>query len=125
MTRGTKPAPARDTDEQHTDTYARDGSPRHDHADAGPDIGILITIRSLMPNLAPVERRVAQAVLDDPAGVAWRNISELARSCGTSATSVVRFCRAIGLRGYPELRLALAGAVAHDDESPRLAGMVT
>jgi DNA-binding MurR/RpiR family transcriptional regulator len=83
----------------------------------GPDIGILITIRSLLPNLAPVERRVAQAVLDDPAGVAWRNISELASSCGTSATSVVRFCRAIGLRGYPELRLALAGAVAHDDKS--------
>ena len=54
-------------------------------------------------------------MLDDPAGVAWRSISELARSCGTSATSVVRFCRAIGLRGYPELRLALAGAVAHDD----------
>ena len=83
----------------------------------GPDldVGILITIRSLLPNLAPVEQRVAQAVLDDPGGVAWRSISELARSCGTSATSVVRFCRAVGLRGYPELRLALAGAVAHDD----------
>ena len=83
--------------------------------DPGPDIRILITIRSLLPNLAPVERRVAQAVLDDPQGMAWRSIPELARECGTSATSVVRFCRAIGLRGYPELRLALAGAVAHDD----------
>ena len=88
-----------------------------EHQDRAPDLGILITIRSLLPNLAPVERRVAQAVLDDPAGVAWRNISELASSCGTSATSVVRFCRAIGLRGYPELRLALAGATAHDDSS--------
>jgi DNA-binding MurR/RpiR family transcriptional regulator len=83
--------------------------------DQGPDIGVLVTIRSLLPNLAPVERRVAQAVLDDPQGVAWRSISELARTCGTSATSVVRFCRAIGLRGYPDLRLALAGAVARDD----------
>ena len=82
--------------------------------DPGPAIGILVTIRSLLPNLAPVERRVALAVLDDPQGVAWGSISELARACGTSATSVVRFCRAIGLRGYPELRLALAGAVARD-----------
>jgi DNA-binding MurR/RpiR family transcriptional regulator len=81
----------------------------------GPDVGILVTIRSLLPNLAPVERRVAQAVLEDPQGVAWRSISELARACGTSATSVVRFCRAIGLRGYPDLRLALAGAVARHD----------
>jgi DNA-binding MurR/RpiR family transcriptional regulator len=88
---------------------------QQERPDQGPDIGILVTIRSLLPNLAPVERRVAQAVLDDPQGVAWRSISELARSCGTSATSVVRFCRAIGLRGYPDLRLALAGAVARDD----------
>jgi len=86
-----------------------------------PDVGILITIRSLLPNLAPVEQRVAQAVLDDPGGVAWRSISELAQSCGTSATSVVRFCRAIGLKGYPELRLALAGAVAHDDAAAMVA----
>jgi DNA-binding MurR/RpiR family transcriptional regulator len=85
-------------------------------APPGPDPGILITIRSLLPSLAPVELRVAQAVLDDPAGVAWRSISELAGACGTSATSVVRFCRAVGLRGYPDLRLALAGAVAHEDE---------
>ena len=83
--------------------------------DQGHDVGILVTIRALLPNLAPVERRVAHMVLDDPAGVAWRSISELASSCGTSATSVVRFCRAVGLRGYPELRLALAGAVAYDD----------
>jgi len=87
----------------------------------GSDIGILVTIRSLLPSLAPVERRVAHAVLDDPQGVAWRSISELARTCGTSATSVVRFCRAIGLRGYPDLRLALAGAVARDDATPAAA----
>src|SRR6201994_3303106 len=79
-------------------------------AATGAEPGILITIRSLLPSLAPVEQRVAQAVLDDPAGVAWRSISELASACGTSATSVVRFCRAVGLRGYPDLRLALGGA---------------
>jgi len=98
-----------------TSRQRRRGPARPDPGGTAPDVGVLVQIRSLLPNLAPVEQRVAQAVLDDPAGVAWRSISELARSCGTSATSVVRFCRAIGLRGYPELRLALAGAVAHDD----------
>ena len=95
-------------------------SPHESEPHRGPDPGILITIRSLLPDLAPVEQRVAQAVLDDPGGVAWRSISELARTCGTSATSVVRFCRAIGLRGYPELRLALAGAVAHGGGADRI-----
>jgi DNA-binding MurR/RpiR family transcriptional regulator len=98
----------------------RPRSPQESEPHRGPDPGILITIRSLLPDLAPVERRVAQAVLDDPGGVAWRSISELARTCGTSATSVVRFCRAIGLRGYPDLRLALAGAVAHDGAADRI-----
>lgn len=93
----------------------RKDQPGREQGDAGPDGGILVTIRSLLPDLAPAEQRVAQAILDDPVGVAWRTISELSQSCGTSATSVVRFCRAVGLRGYPELRLALAGAVAQDD----------
>ena len=93
---------------------ARQQQARPGQGAGGQDGGILITIRSLLPDLAPVEQRVAQAVLDDPGGVAWRSISELARSCGTSATSVVRFCRTVGLRGYPELRLALAQAVAQD-----------
>src|SRR6201992_1514114 len=81
----------------------------------GMDVGVLVTIRSLLPNLAPVERRVAQAGRADPGGAPRQSISELSRSCGTSATTVVRFCRAVGLRGYPELRLALAAAVATDD----------
>ena len=74
---------------------------------------ILVTIRALLPNLAPVERRVAQQVLSHPAGTAMQSISELAQACETSATTVVRFCRSIGLRGYPELRLALAAAAGH------------
>ena len=84
---------------------------------AAPDAGddILVTVRALLPNLAPVEQRVARQVLADPFGTAMQAISELATVCDTSATTVVRFCRAIGLRGYPELRIALAAAAAHAD----------
>src|SRR5215813_7878503 len=78
---------------------------------AGADI--LVTIRALLPDLAPVEQRVAQQVVKDPFGTAMQSISELARSCDTSGTTVVRFCRALGLRGYPELRIALAASAAN------------
>ncbi len=82
---------------------------------SGPDASddILVTVRALLPNLAPVEQRVARQVLADPFGTARQAISELAALCDTSATTVVRFCRAVGLRGYPELRIALAAAAAH------------
>jgi DNA-binding MurR/RpiR family transcriptional regulator len=84
---------------------------------AAPEAGddILVTVRALLPNLAPVEQRVARQVLADPFGTAMQAISELAALCDTSATTVVRFCRAVGLRGYPELRIALAAAAAQAD----------
>ncbi len=72
----------------------------------------LVRIRSLMPDLAPAEQRVATAVLANPALVARRSITELAGSAATSETTVIRFCKAIGLRGYPELRIALAADAA-------------
>jgi DNA-binding MurR/RpiR family transcriptional regulator len=67
-------------------------------------------VRALTPNLAPAEQRVAAAVVDDPAGVSAKTISALAAACRTSGTTVIRFCRAMGFPGYPELRLALAAA---------------
>ena len=79
---------------------------------AAPSADILVVLRAAVPNLAPAERRVADAVLADPAGSAMQTISRLARTCTVSETTVIRFCRTIGLRGYPELRLALAAAVS-------------
>lgn len=68
----------------------------------------MVRVRSLLPSLAPAQRRVGQRLVDDPAGVASSSISDLARSCGTSETTVLRFCRAVGFASYPELRLRLA-----------------
>jgi DNA-binding MurR/RpiR family transcriptional regulator len=71
-------------------------------------------VRALAPSLAPAERRVAQAILTDPAGVVERTITEIAAYCTTSETTVVRFCRSAGFKGYPELRLALAGELGRE-----------
>lgn len=73
-----------------------------------PPASVLVRIRGLLPSLAPAARRVAEAVLADPAKVAGSSITALARECATSETTVVRFCRAAGFSGYPELRLSLA-----------------
>lgn len=78
----------------------------------GDDSSPLVRIRSLLPGLARAEQRVAHVVLDNPASVAHRSITEVAESAGTSETTVTRFCKAIGVGGYPELRLALAAATA-------------
>ncbi len=80
-------------------------------ADASP----LVRIRSLLPGLARAEQRVAKVVLEDPAAVARRSITEVALAANTSETTVTRFCKAVGVGGYPQLRIALAADTARTE----------
>lgn len=80
-----------------------------------PGRGVLIAIRASLPTLRPAERRVAEAVLDDPAAAAGRSISALAALCSTSGATVLRFCHAVGYRHYPDLRLALARETGREE----------
>lgn len=71
-------------------------------------------VRSLRAGMAPAERRVADVVLGAPSEAVAKTITELAEACRTSETTVIRFCRTVGFRGYPELRLALATELGRD-----------
>lgn len=82
-----------------------------EHSESSP----LVRIRSLLPGLARAEQRVAKVVLDNPSTVARRSITEVAEAAGTSETTVTRFCKAIGVGGYPELRIALAADTARTE----------
>ena len=66
----------------------------------------VVRIRALLPSLAPAAPacRPSTSWPIRPA-VAGLTITELSEACGVSETSTVRFCRAIGFRGYSGLRL--------------------
>ncbi|NED97979.1 MurR/RpiR family transcriptional regulator [Phytoactinopolyspora alkaliphila] len=85
-----------------------------DAASRGWSGGVRQHVRALVPTLAPAERRVAEALLADPSVVVEKTITEVAQACQTSETTVVRFCRTAGFRGYPELRLAVATELGRD-----------
>lgn len=74
---------------------------------------LLVRLRGLRPSLSPAEERVAEQVLADARAAAGLTISELALAARTSETTVLRFCKRLGLPGYPQLRLALAEESAH------------
>jgi DNA-binding MurR/RpiR family transcriptional regulator len=74
--------------------------------DAPPNL--LRMIQGLLPELQGAVRRVAEQVTNDPLGSAGSTMVELAERSGVSAATVTRLCRALGLSGYPELRLGLA-----------------
>jgi DNA-binding MurR/RpiR family transcriptional regulator len=69
---------------------------------------VLVTLRGIVPTLVPSLQRVAERILDDPSRAAAETISELARGATTSEATVLRLCRQLGIRGYRELRVALA-----------------
>ncbi|WP_306208432.1 MurR/RpiR family transcriptional regulator [Actinoplanes sp. RD1] len=70
--------------------------------------GVLLRVRTLLPEFTGALQRVAEQVLSDPAGASRATIVELAERSGTSPATVTRFCRALGFEGYSELRLGIA-----------------
>lgn len=79
-----------------------------DTARPAGDESVLTRIRSVLPELPAALQRVGEQVLSAPAVVARATILETAERSGTSAATVTRFCRALGLPGYSDLRLAMA-----------------
>ena len=74
-----------------------------------------VRARGLLPSLSPAERRVAQVIIDEAATASRLTISDLAARARSSETTVIRFCRAMGFSGYPELRLTLAAEAGRAD----------
>lgn len=61
-----------------------------------------------LDDLRNSERKVARYVLESPDQVIYHSISELAENAGTSEPTVLRFCRALGFKGYQDLKIQLA-----------------
>ena len=80
--------------------------------------GLIIAINGLLPSLSPAEQRVARLVVADPAEAARRTITDLANAAETSEATVIRFCRSVGMDGYPQLRIRLAAEAARRIDPP-------
>ncbi|MDN4613684.1 MurR/RpiR family transcriptional regulator [Leifsonia sp. F6_8S_P_1B] len=77
-------------------------------------MSIQTNIQAHVESFPPTMRRVADAILERPQIVLENTITEFARACDTSEASIVRFCRSLGLTGYPQLRLQLASELGKE-----------
>ena len=68
----------------------------------------LLRVQGVLATLPPSEQRVAVCVLEHPRKVVQSTITDLARECEVSESTVVRFCKSLGLDGYKEFRIAIA-----------------
>ncbi len=70
--------------------------------------GCLLRIKGAIEVFKPAERAVAEYVLTHPEEVMHMSISEAARDMEVGESTVIRFCRALGYKGYQEFKLRLA-----------------
>ncbi|MEU7869442.1 MurR/RpiR family transcriptional regulator [Dactylosporangium sp. NPDC049140] len=92
--------------------------------DEARQVSTAVKIRGLLPSLSRAEQRVGRIIIEEAATAAQMTITELAKRAATSETTVIRFCRAIGVSGYPELRLKLAAEAGRvqDDQAQEAVG---
>ncbi|HET6530982.1 MAG TPA: MurR/RpiR family transcriptional regulator [Actinoplanes sp.] len=70
--------------------------------------GLLERLRIEGPTLPEALARIAAVITGDPESVAHASIVDLAERTGTSTATVTRFSRALGFKGYANLRVAIA-----------------
>jgi DNA-binding MurR/RpiR family transcriptional regulator len=68
----------------------------------------LLVISSIYSSLTKTEKKVADSVLSDPEEAVLSTVTDLSEKAGVGETSVIRFCRKLGFRGYHEFKLTLA-----------------
>lgn len=70
-------------------------------------------IGSIHSSLTKAEKKVADVVLANPEEAVMATVTDLAEQAGVGETSVIRFCRKLGFRGYHEFKLSIAQHVAN------------
>jgi RpiR family carbohydrate utilization transcriptional regulator len=79
---------------------------------------LLLTIRTLLPNLNEQEQKVGQYVLEHAAEVIHLAVSEMALRCGVSDATVFRFAKKVGTEGYQNFKILLAQELASSTATP-------
>jgi DNA-binding MurR/RpiR family transcriptional regulator len=77
----------------------------------------LIRIRSERDRMSAIERRIADYLLENAHLLRDYSSQRLADALGISQSSVVKFSQKLGFKGYPDLKLSVAQALARSTGS--------
>lgn len=83
------------------------------------DRNFILKIQASYNQLTKAEKKVADFVLKNPKKVLLMSITDLADSCEVGDTSVYRFCRTMGLKGYQEFKMKLSLSQGANDTELR------
>ena len=85
----------------------------------GETPGSVVTLLCSGMHFFNAEKRIADCVLEDTAGVAAMTSAELAHCSSTSEATVTRLCHKLGFESYRKFQLALARDVMEQQEAEK------
>jgi DNA-binding MurR/RpiR family transcriptional regulator len=71
----------------------------------------LVSVRTLYPKFSVTERKIADYILKNPNKIIHSSINQLAEDLDVADSTVFRFCKRIGYKGYQAMKIALASEV--------------
>jgi RpiR family transcriptional regulator, carbohydrate utilization regulator len=71
----------------------------------------LASIRSHYPQFSVTEKKIADYILENPTEIIHSTINGLAEDLGVADSTVFRFCKRIGFKGYQAMKIALASEI--------------
>ena len=79
-------------------------------------MGMLTEIQHKLDELPPIQKKIAEYIIQNPKEVVRMSISHLARQSGAkSEASIVKFYRGLGFSGYHDFKVTLATEIAGRD----------
>lgn len=78
------------------------------------NIDLFSQIKTMYNAFSNAEKKVADYLLKNYQDVMYMSITDLADACSVGESSVFRFCKSIGLKGYQELKIRIAHSVSHN-----------
>jgi DNA-binding MurR/RpiR family transcriptional regulator len=71
--------------------------------------GGLVRLKEMYQELNPSEQKAASYILQQPERMIELSIAQLAEESGSSQAAIVRLCKSMGVKGYQDLKLKVAG----------------
>ncbi|SFB32490.1 transcriptional regulator, RpiR family [Lentibacillus halodurans] len=78
--------------------------------------GGLTILREMVHTLPPSEKKLAQHILENPEESIMLTALALGEKSGTSSAAVIRLCKSLGLDGFQELKIRVAGDLQEQAE---------
>lgn len=86
---------------------------------------LLLKIRTKYQSLTEAAKRVADYILSNHGEALYLNISEFAKKCDVSESTITKFIKTIGYSGFHELKIYLARGTSHMQASDVIYGEIS